>query len=137
MKHEDSAHVRFFLAKAYEDLGQFDKAEEEVRAGLKRDPDDFMLKLSLADLLLMRGTGVQLHEARQLLYNMRADQMSEGNENRWGNYIFSCGIYFGLIGETKTARQWLEDLQKRQPDYFGAKEALQALGDPITPPSRP
>ena len=130
LERTDSARNRLLLAKAYESLDQLDKAEEIVRAGLKREPDDFMLRLTLADLLLIRGGDEDLNQAGQILYQMREEKLSVGGcENRWANYAFACGVYFGLLGEGDRARDCLEQVQKHQPNYKGTTEALKALGE--------
>lgn len=128
LKHEDSASNRLLLAKVYEDLHRLDKAEKIVRKGLEREPDDFMLTLALADLLLMRGDDASLKQAGGLLYKMREENLSDaGEQNRWANYTFACGVYFGLIGDSKQAHEWLDKVQKHQPKYSSLEQALKAL----------
>lgn len=128
LTHKNSARNCFLLAKAYEYLDQIDKAEEVVRTALQREPDDFMLRLTLADLLLMRGNPENLQEAGQMFYKMRGDKLSDGgSENRWANFTFAVGIYRGLIGKSDEAQNWLKTLQKRHPQYSGVADALKAL----------
>ncbi len=128
LAHKDSARNRLMLAKGYEHLDQLDKAEEVVRAGLQRKPDDFMLRLTLADLLLMRGDKESLHQAGRTLAKLRNEKLSDGgSDNRWSNYTFASGIYYGLIGEREKAQKWLKQVQKHQPEYDGIEDALKAL----------
>lgn len=130
LEHKDSPRNRLMMAKAYEYPDQLDKAEEVVRAGLQREPDDFMLRLALVDLLIMHGDKKSLREARKLLYKMHEDKLSDdGGENRWTNYAFTCGIYCGLLGDREKALKWLKVVQKRQPQYSGLEDALKALED--------
>lgn len=128
LKHKDSARNRLFLAKAYEYLDQLDKAEEVVRTGLQREPDDFMLRLALVDLLLMRGDKESLDQAGKILAKLRKEKLSDdGRENRWVNYTFAGGIYYGLIGKSEEAQKWLKAVKKRKPEYDGIEDALKAL----------
>ncbi len=65
LEYHDSAHAQLLLAKAYENLEQMDRAEAVIRAGLKHEPDDFMLNLALANLLLMHSNSNDLRKAAQ------------------------------------------------------------------------
>ena len=128
LKYKDSAHNRLMLAKAYGYLREFDKAEEVVRAGLHREPNDFMLRLALADLRLLRGNEASLYLAGESLVKLYEEKNSDhGRENRWANYTFAVGIYYGLIGERERAEEWLKAVQKHRPAYPGIKDALNAL----------
>lgn len=128
LNYKDSARNCLMLAKAYGYLREFDKAEEVTRGGLRREPDDFMLRIALADLLLMHGDEASLRQAGKLLVKVDEKSLSDnGGEDRWANYTFGCGIYYGLIGECERADKWLKELQKHKPDYPGIKDALNAL----------
>lgn len=130
LKHKDSAHTRLLLAKAYECLHQLDKAEKEIRAGLRRQPSDFMLNLALVDLLLMRDNDEDFTTARQILDKLGKDNREgSDDENRWANYTFTCGICIGLIGDVKEARRRLEAVQRHEPEQLRVKEALEALAE--------
>ncbi|HEY7423896.1 MAG TPA: hypothetical protein VH682_06590, partial [Gemmataceae bacterium] len=52
------------------------------------------------------------------------------HENRWANYTFACGVYFGLMDDSEKAHKWLEKLQQGQPEYPGLQEALKTLDEP-------
>jgi tetratricopeptide (TPR) repeat protein len=142
LEHKDSVRNRLFLAKAYASLDQLEKAEAAIQVGLNHEPDDFMLRLAQADLLLMRGDEGSVNQAGILLNKMRKEKLSDigWQENRWCNYTFTCGVYFGLIDDSETAHKWLEKLQQGQPEYPGLQEALKALdecGEAVTPPPSP
>lgn len=132
LKHKNSAHNRLLLAKTYEGLQQFDKAEQEIRAGLKHHPGDFMLNLAWADLLLMRAKDEDLTTAGKILsklgknYRHRPDP---DGENHWTNYTFACGIFYGLIGDAQEARRRLEAVKRHEPNEERAKTALEALDE--------
>lgn len=128
LAHKDSTRNRLWLVKAYDYLYQLDKAEEVVKAGLQREPEDFMLRLTLADLLLMRGDKESLHQAGQLFAKLDKEKISyEGCEHRWSNFAFASGIYCGLIGERELAQKWLKAVQKYKPEYPEINDALKAL----------
>lgn len=130
LNYKDSALNRLMLAKAYDYLHQLDKAEEVIRAGLQREPVDFMLRLALADLLLMHGNEASLRQAGELLVKVdEKDLSNNGREDRWANYTFAIGIYYGLIGEREKAQKWLRQVQKHKPQYPGIEDALNALED--------
>jgi tetratricopeptide (TPR) repeat protein len=135
VKQKDSAHNRLFLARAYEYVDRLDKAGDEIRAGLRLAPDDFMLNVALADMLLMRGQPNDLKKTGELLCIAAKNHDREApGENRWINYTYACGIFYGLKGDVKQARQCLLAVQRRGPEGLFTKEALQALdetGNPI------
>lgn len=130
MAQKDCASNRVMLAKLYELQDRLDKAEEVVRIGLRREPNDFMLRLALADLRLLHGDEASLYLAGESLVKLyEADLLSHGREDRWANCTFACGIYFGLIGKTERATEWLKLVQKHKPDYPKIEDALKALED--------
>jgi hypothetical protein len=44
-------------------------------------------------------------------------------------HTFACGVYFGLMGNSEKAHQWLDQVQKHNPQYAGIEEALKALDE--------
>lgn len=130
LEQKDCARNRLALAGVYEHFDQLDKAEEIVRTGLQREPNDFMLRLAQADLLLVREDPESLHKAGELLVKLEEDAHSDDDsEDREINYAFAGGIYSGLRGRTEQARRWLKAVQKRQPEYPGIEDALKALDE--------
>lgn len=130
LKRNDSPRNRSLLAKTYEHLKQLDKAEEVVRAGLKREPHDFMLRVALADLLMICGGEESLSQAGQILDKLREEKNSaSGPVDRRVYYMFAHGIFFGLIDAKQNSRAYLKAVQKRQPDYPGIADALKALDE--------
>lgn len=128
LAYKDSARNRLKLAKAYDYLKQFDKAEEVVRVGLQREPNDFMLRLALADLLLIRGDPDSLRKAGELLVKLGEGKLSDdGIEHHWTNYAYASGICCGLFDQREKALEWLKAVQKRQPKYSRLEDALKAL----------
>ncbi len=138
VRHKDSAHNRLFLAKAYEYLNQLDRAEGEIREGLKREPDDFMLNLALADIFLMSNKADDLERAGDLLCKAaKSHDPGAIGENRWVNYTYACGIFYGLRGDVEKARRSLDEVQRRMPEILPVKEALLALDDSFEPVASP
>lgn len=129
LEHKDSARNRLMLAKAYDHLHHIDQAEEVVRTGLQREPNDFMLRLSLADLLLMSKDHENAYKAGEILSKLHEEKLSDGwkGENRWINYTFTSGIYYGMIGQREQAQKWLRAVQKHNPKFSGLEDALKAL----------
>ncbi|HEY7330696.1 MAG TPA: hypothetical protein VH592_23855 [Gemmataceae bacterium] len=128
LKHCNTARNRLFLARVYVELDRLPKAEEVIRAGLDREPDDFLLNLSYADLLLMRGGNDELKQATEVLGKLEKGRSQAIADDRiWPNYCFACGISYGLSGDIDLARRWLEDVRKRKPKYPHLQEVLKAL----------
>ena len=55
VKHRDTAHAHFLVAKAHEGLEQRDRAEAEVRLALAKEPDNLEATLGLTALLLKQS----------------------------------------------------------------------------------
>lgn len=144
LKQTDTPEIRIFLAKSYEHIDQFDQAERVIRSGLSRHPDDPALNLALLDLELKKGETSNIELAERILTRLEKERRSLGADaNLWANYVFACGVYYGLKDERALARERFEMVQKMKPDYPQVQEALQALDtpdeffNPFTPPSRP
>ncbi|HZT80522.1 MAG TPA: tetratricopeptide repeat protein [Gemmataceae bacterium] len=127
VKQKDTAHSRYLLAKGHERLNQLDKAEEAVRAALKRDPDSPQATLGLAAILLKRGDGPSLAEAAQTLD--RAEQLvqKDGAANYRIDYVVNRSIYLGLTGEAETAKRLLAQVLEKDRQNEPARKALKAL----------
>ena len=130
VKYKDTAHTRYFVAKAHEALRQWDKAKAEVRLALKRDPNSLEATLGLAALLL-RGSdrGHALDEAGRMLD--RAEQLLK-KEAADSDYRLHCdahrGIYLALKRDRDAARRLLEGVLKKDNENKTARAALDALG---------
>jgi Tfp pilus assembly protein PilF len=144
LKQMDTPEIRLLLARCYDHLDQLDQVERVIRHRLSRYPDDPRLQLVLLDLELRKGERSNLEQSEQLLIRLEKDRRSlEAEATLWTNYLFACGVYYGLMGETALARERFEMVQKIKPDYPQVQEALQALDtpdeffNPFTPQQRP
>jgi tetratricopeptide (TPR) repeat protein len=128
LRHKDNAHNRFLAAKAYEDLKDYGKAEEQVRLGLAQEPDDLHCGLALAALLLrhedasLAQAGKELDRCEKLL---RPSSPAAARDD----YLVLRGVFLALSGETRKARELLAGLLQRDKDNKKASEAQAALGD--------
>jgi tetratricopeptide (TPR) repeat protein len=127
LRHKDNAHNRFLAAKAYEYLKDYGKAEEQVRLGLKQEPDDLHCRLALAAVLLrhdddasLAGAGKELDRCEKLL---RPSSPAARDD-----YLVLRSIFLGLTGEPGKAREMLAGVLQRDKDNKKAGEAQQALG---------
>jgi predicted Zn-dependent protease len=127
LKHKDSAHARYLCAKVHQELGQFGEAEEQVRAALKQEPENFLATLGLAAMLLRHDDAAALAEAGRLLD--RAERLltptSEGSQQL--DYAATRGVYLGLTGDTDRARGFLKAVLEKDGDHRVAREDLAVL----------
>lgn len=133
LKRNDTAQNRLILAKAYERLNRLDKAEEQVQAALKREPDDFLANLALAVLWLKRSDDEVVFQKAKVQF-ARVTQVLSGREPRHQliDYALMRGIFLALNGDLGEARRQLIDVLEADKDNTEAKEALTALGEPDT-----
>jgi tetratricopeptide (TPR) repeat protein len=129
LKHHDSAYGRLLAAKACENLGQLDKAEEHVRLGLKQEPEDVRCAVALAALLLKRDDARALEQAgRQLDRVGKLLQTSTVQDGR-NDYLITRALYAALTGDAPRARQLLCGVLRADKDNESAQKALAAVGD--------
>jgi tetratricopeptide (TPR) repeat protein len=107
--------VRYQLAKAYENMGDFDNAEEQLRLILATDTNDASACNELGYLLADRGK--KLEEAERLIRKaIRLDEEERRAVKEAGNdgaeplaaYLDSLGWVLFRRGNLKEAREWLE-----------------------------
>jgi tetratricopeptide (TPR) repeat protein len=126
MKLRDTPRSRLFLAKAYAKLDRLDKAEEQTRAMLKRDPTGFTANLATAVVLMKRqGDPARLVEAREFL--SRARKAPGQTPEQQIELRVAEAIHTGLAGDPAEARKLLSSLLEQHPDHQRAREALAAL----------
>ncbi len=129
LKHKESAHNHFMLAKAYERSNQLEQAEEEVRGALKLEPHDFLANLSLACLLLKRADNSKLlAEAKRYLDNAQA-QSEHSSPAEKSDYAAARGLYFVLTGNTEEGKRQFQQSLKFDPENDQATRALEILKD--------
>jgi tetratricopeptide (TPR) repeat protein len=129
LKQKDSAHNHFMLARCNERIGHFDQAEEEVRFGLRLEPEDFLANLSLACLLMRRGENPKaLEEAGSLLDKVHTTVSEKSPPDKKSNYASARGLYLVLTGNTEEGRKQFQESLKIDPENGQANEALEILG---------
>ena len=135
VRRKDSARGRLLLAKAHEKLRQWNDCETEVRAALKRDPDDFNASLSLANLMLKRaGDDTALSDANtwlaraEYILNNKVPPHKRTQQQRI-DLTLTRGIYYGLTDETEMARQWVKAVLELDKENKLARDILDALGN--------
>ncbi len=108
---------------------QLYKAEEQVQAALKLEPNDFTANLALAALLIRRSSdastllqaGERLAQAGQVLKESPPHQ-------QWVAYALTRGVYLALHGDVEAAEKQLKQILAHDEDNEDAKEALKAIG---------
>ena len=129
LRHKDNAHNRFLAAKAYEDLKDYARAEEQVRLGLAQEPDDLHCSLALAAVLLRHDDGASLARAGKELDRCEQLLRPSSPAAARDDYLILRGVFLALSGETRKARELLAGLLQRDKDNKKASEAQAALGD--------
>jgi tetratricopeptide (TPR) repeat protein len=129
IKQKDNARNRLMAAKAFAELGQWDKAEEQVRAGLKSEPEDMTCTLALAALCLKRDDRKRLEEAGKHLDAVEKLMQKSTPDLARNDYAATRGVFHVLDGDADRGRELLREVLKRDRDHKTAKKAMIALGD--------
>jgi tetratricopeptide (TPR) repeat protein len=130
VRYSDTVKTRYLLAKAYENLHQYDRAEEQVRLALKQAPDDARLNLALAALLLKRGA---LAEAGKLLDRAAELTGKKDGEKHRTDYLAIRGVYLALSGDRQGAFRVLSEALEADKLHQQARAALEAMDQPPVP----
>lgn len=120
---------RLLIAKAYEKLGDYDRAEEEVRLALAMNANDFAANVAMANLLMRTDpTGAVLPRARQSI--AAAERSLSFNARDWQlvDLALAQSIYYGLADNPDTARQILNAALAVSKDDPEVSAALDAVG---------
>ncbi len=129
VRYRDSAHNRYCLARAHIDLGQLDKAEEQLRLALKLEPTDFRASLGLAAILLKRSDDPRVLDEVSSAMGVAWKALGESpSSSQLAEFKVTAAIYLALRGELDRASEQLNDLLEEDPENKPAKEALRALG---------
>jgi tetratricopeptide (TPR) repeat protein len=131
IEFKDNAHNRFLLAKVYAASNQFDKAAEELRAGLKNNSKDLNCHLGLIALVLKRDDERALQDARKRFAVIAPRMKEEKNKQCWLSYFLLRGIHYGLCDRPDWAREWFKQVLRRINGETTATRALAALGEPL------
>jgi tetratricopeptide (TPR) repeat protein len=129
LKHKDTARNRILLAKVYAETDQLDKAEEQVQAALKLEPNDFTANLALAALLIRRSSDAStLLQAGERLAKAGQVLKESPPHKQWIDSTLTRGIYLALNGDVEAAEKQLKQVLEHDEDNEDAKEALQTIG---------
>ena len=129
LRTRDDPHTRYAAARVCWATGEFPKAEEHVRAGLKLELTDTLCNLSLAAVLLRKGDAKALEEARLLLRKSKSFIDSEHTVH----FATLSAILAALSGDVRSARADLRDLAVQQPEDSVCVRALKVLGGSESP----
>ena len=120
---------RLLIAKAYEKLGDFDRAEEEVRLALAMNAGDFSANLALANIIMRNATDMTtLPRARQALTSAERALGLNARSSQWLDLALTQSIYHGLSDNPDTARQILNAAAALAKDDPEVSAALDAIG---------
>ena len=132
IKMNDSARNRVILAKAYEKLNQFDKAEQQVRVALALEPGNALAHLSQAALVLRRGGPGTLSQARNHLDKAQAILTKAGHKKDSAqqaiSFLLTSSLYSALRDDLAEARQLAKQVLEREKDNPVAREILAVVG---------
>ncbi len=130
LRLKDSAHNHFMLAKVYERTNQLKEAEDQIRVGLKMEPDDFLANLSLGVLLLKRGDNPEvLAEAGQCLKKANSALSKDSSPEERSDYSATNALYLALTGNINEAKRNFQQALESDPDNEVAARALEILGE--------
>jgi tetratricopeptide (TPR) repeat protein len=129
LRHKDNAHNRFLAAKTYEYLNDYARAEEQVRLGLAREPDDLHCRLALAALLLRHDEDAAVVQAGKELDRCAKLLQPSSPADARDDYLVLRSVFLALSGDQRQARALLAGLLQRDKDNKKASEAQAALGN--------
>ncbi len=126
---KDNAHNRFFLAKVYAEQKQFDKAAEQLRIGLKQEPEDLDCRLGLIAMLLKRDDSAARKEAGEQLGEVKVRKSDDKSKSRQVSYSLLRGIHAALSGSARPSERVVLGSPATRP---GQHEGDACLGGPRT-----
>ncbi len=121
----DTSRNRYFLAKAHEQLAQFDQTIEQLDLILKREPDHFLATLGKAAMLLRRGDEAKAAGCLQRAAALANDKTDPGQT---ADLLVLQAIQALLRGDRKTADLHLGHALKLDGENRNARAVLRALG---------
>jgi tetratricopeptide (TPR) repeat protein len=132
--HKDSALNRLMYAKILFKLHRLPQADEQAKAALRLDMNDFAANVAVAAIALKRGTNLtDLISAEQPLaraeaaVQTRLDVDRDAARQSMIDFCLTKAIYCGLTERLDTARQYAEHVFRLDPENQEAKEVLSAL----------
>jgi tetratricopeptide (TPR) repeat protein len=126
-KRQDSANLRFTLARIYHYQNKPAEAERHLRSGLKCDQSSIHCCLGLAVLLLQRSTPKALKEAAEQL-NVAQKLLSRTPDRELQNdYDSIRAMVAALDGDVAGARTLLQKVVDSDESHTSARNALKLL----------
>ncbi len=132
--HKDSSLNRILYAKTLFKLNRLTQADEQVRAALRLDPNDFAANVGLAAITVKRGTNLSdLIQAEQpigraeiaIQNKLEADR--EGARQAMIDFCLTKAIYCGLTERVETAQEYAKHVLTLEANNQEAKAVLAAL----------
>lgn len=128
-KHQDTAEVRYLLAKGYERLDDWKQAELTLKGILLTEPNHFHANLGLAALYLKRPDDEDAVRRAGELIDVAVKGMGDSySAGQWKDCMLITGVFAALTGEVDIAEKRIRNLLAFDPENEDAKEALTALG---------
>ena len=128
VKAADTIRNRYFLAKAYEQLDQFDKTAEQLDLILKREPDNFLATTGRAAILLRCSDDAKATEFLQRAAKL-ANDITEPAQR--ADLFTLQAISETLIGDRKTAELYLGQALKLDENNKNARAVRSELSVPV------
>ena len=128
VKASDTIRNRYFLAKAYEQLAQFDKTAEQLDVILKREPDNFLATTGRAAILLRCSD-----DAKAAMFLQRAATRANDTTDlaQRADLITLQAIHSALSNDRKTAERYLGQALKLDENNKNARAVLSELSVPV------
>jgi tetratricopeptide (TPR) repeat protein len=130
IKHDDSPYHRLMLAKAYEKQKNTSLASQTVLSALKRFPDDFLLNLAAATVLMKQTEADALPQAEVLLTHAQALLTKMSAEDKNSNRLeldVARSVYLALTGKAALAKAVLQRVLTEDSDNKNAQELIAVL----------
>jgi len=132
VKRKDTSHNRGVLAKVYDKLNQTEKAEDQLRSILKKEPDHVWANLALASLLLKRDTEESTFRDAARAFERVKSSLEKNDTSDVQDlrtyHALSVAVFYGLAGRKDAALDVVREVLSRDKDNDYAKQILAALG---------
>lgn len=125
-KHAENPDGRYFvpLANDYRKLGELDRAESLLRAGIGKHPDYLSARIVLGRCLTDRGDSAGAVKEFEHVLSMDPQNLIA---------LRSLAELALADGRKRDARRWYEELLAVDPMNADARQALEAMGPPEEP----
>jgi tetratricopeptide (TPR) repeat protein len=131
---KDSALNRIMYAKVLFKLNRLPQADDQLKAALRLDPNDFAANVAVAAIAVKRGTSLsELIQAEQPLARAEQAVQSKLDVDRDGarqamiDFCLTKAIYCGLTDRIDMARAYAKHVLTLESDNQDAKDVLAAL----------